>query len=47
MLTDGEEIPNPSTLETILTDPDHQDAIAFMRIEISVISANRELCQTR
>ena len=30
MLADGDEIPTPSTLETILTDADHQDAIAFL-----------------
>ena len=27
MIADGDEIPNPSSLETILTDSDHQDAI--------------------
>lgn len=35
MLADGDEIPNPSTLETILTDTDHQDAVAFIPIEVS------------
>lgn len=35
MLADGEEIPKPSTLERILKDNDHQDAVAFMTIEIS------------
>jgi hypothetical protein len=37
MLADGDEIPTPSTLETILTDADHQDAIAFLLIEVSVV----------
>lgn len=47
MLVDGEEIPQPSTLESILTDADHQDAVAFMPIEVSeTILANRELCIT-
>ena len=44
MLADNEEIPHPSTLETILTDVDHQDAIAFILIEVSdAILANPEL----
>jgi predicted RNase H-like HicB family nuclease len=36
MIEDGDQIPNPSTLETILTDQDHQDAIAFLVIEVNV-----------
>ena len=35
MVTDGDEIPPPSSLEIVLTDPDHQDAIAFLVIEIA------------
>jgi hypothetical protein len=45
MLADGDEIPTPSTLETILTDTDHQDAIAFMPIEVSdAILNHQKLC---
>lgn len=45
MLTDGDDIPHSSTLETILTDPDHQDAVAFMPIELSdTIFSHQELC---
>jgi hypothetical protein len=45
MLADGDEIPTPSTLETILTDADHQDAIAFLLIEVSeAILKHQELC---
>ncbi|WP_017294802.1 type II toxin-antitoxin system HicB family antitoxin [Geminocystis herdmanii] len=45
MLADGDEIPHPSTLETILIDRDHQDAVAFMPIEISgTIFSHQELC---
>lgn len=40
MPADGEKIPDPSPLETILTDPDHQDAIAFMRVEVYAITSN-------
>ncbi|MEA5511593.1 type II toxin-antitoxin system HicB family antitoxin [Crocosphaera sp. UHCC 0190] len=44
ILADGEQIPEPSTLETILNDADHQDAVAFMTIEISdTILAKLEL----
>ncbi|CCQ57371.1 type II toxin-antitoxin system HicB family antitoxin [Crocosphaera watsonii] len=35
MLADEGKIPNPSTLDTILTDSDHVDAAAFMLIEVS------------
>ena len=35
MIEDGDEISNPSSLEIILTDQDHQDAIAFLVIEIA------------
>ena len=34
MLDDEEEIPNPSTLETILSQPEQMDAIAFLVIQI-------------
>jgi predicted RNase H-like HicB family nuclease len=45
MLADGDEIPTPSTLETILTDADLQDAIAFLLIEVSeAILNHQELC---
>lgn len=36
MIKDGDEIPNPSTLETILNNEAHQDAIAFLVIEVNV-----------
>ncbi|TRT62608.1 MAG: HicB family protein [Microcystis aeruginosa Ma_QC_C_20070703_M131] len=42
MLADGDEIPTPSTLETILTDADHQDAIAFLLIEVSEAILNHQ-----
>ena len=35
MVEDGDEIPTPSSLEIILRDRDHQDAIAFLVIEIA------------
>ena len=35
MVADGDEIPPPSPLEIVLTDPDHQEAIAFLVIEIA------------
>ena len=35
MIEDGDEIPTPSSLEIVLTDPDHQDAISFLVIEIA------------
>jgi predicted RNase H-like HicB family nuclease len=45
MLADGDKIPTPSTLETILSDADHQDAVAFMPIEVSdAILTHQELC---
>lgn len=45
MLANDDEIPTPSTLETILTDTDHQDAIAFMPIEVSdAILNHQQLC---
>ena len=45
MLADGEEIPPPSPLETILTYADHQDAVAFIPIEVSdSILNHQELC---
>ncbi|MEA5534753.1 type II toxin-antitoxin system HicB family antitoxin [Crocosphaera sp. XPORK-15E] len=36
MIEDGDNIPLPNPLETILNEPDHQDAIAFMMIETSI-----------
>ena len=36
MLEDGDAIPNPSPLEIIIRDDDHQDAIAFLVINISI-----------
>ena len=35
MLEDRDEIPTPSSLEIVLTNPDHQDATAFLVIEIA------------
>ncbi|MDJ0662427.1 MAG: type II toxin-antitoxin system HicB family antitoxin [Crocosphaera sp.] len=35
MIADGDIIPQPSTLESILKDKEHQDAFAFMTVEIS------------
>jgi predicted RNase H-like HicB family nuclease len=35
MLADGDQIPPPSHLETIVTDADQKDAIAFFVIDIS------------
>lgn len=40
MVADGDEIPVPSSLETILSDSDHQDAIAFLVIHIPDIILN-------
>jgi len=34
MIADGDIIPEPSSLETIFEDVDHQDAIAFIVINI-------------
>ncbi|MFM6063299.1 MAG: type II toxin-antitoxin system HicB family antitoxin [Microcystis panniformis] len=42
MLADGDEIPTPSTLETILTDADHQEAITFLPIEVSEAIFNHQ-----
>ncbi len=45
MIADGDVIPNPSTLESILKDKDHQDAVAFTTVEISeAILNNEKLC---
>ena len=45
MLADGNELPTPSTLENILTDADHQDAIAFLLIKVSeAILKHQEFC---
>ncbi len=45
MIEDGDFIPDPSALETILTDPDHQDAIAYLVINIpsKLIKSSLEL----
>ncbi|MEA5536894.1 hypothetical protein [Crocosphaera sp. XPORK-15E] len=37
-LAKDEEIPTPSTLETILTDTDHQDSIAFEKSMITYLA---------
>jgi predicted RNase H-like HicB family nuclease len=34
MLADGDQIPQPSNLETIVTDVDQKDAVAFLLIDI-------------
>ncbi|MGH2415716.1 MAG: type II toxin-antitoxin system HicB family antitoxin [Microcystaceae cyanobacterium] len=34
MLCDSDEIPSPSSLETILASPDTEDAIAFIVIDV-------------
>ena len=36
MLEDGDFIPNPSPLEVIIQDIDHQDAIAFLVIDVHI-----------
>jgi hypothetical protein len=36
MLEDEDEIPIPSSLEVILTDPDHSDTLVFFVIEIPI-----------
>ncbi|MCB8758969.1 type II toxin-antitoxin system HicB family antitoxin [Planktothrix agardhii] len=41
MVADGDEIPVPSSLETILSDSDHQDAIVFLVIHIPDKTFNR------
>ncbi|MGK7879431.1 MAG: type II toxin-antitoxin system HicB family antitoxin [Crocosphaera sp.] len=44
MVADGDVIPKPSTLESILKDKDYQDAVAFITIEISeAILTNEKL----
>jgi predicted RNase H-like HicB family nuclease len=35
MSEDGDLIPDPTPLETIISDPDHQEAIAFLVIHVS------------
>ncbi|MCP2730911.1 type II toxin-antitoxin system HicB family antitoxin [Limnofasciculus baicalensis] len=35
MIADGDEIPSPSNLETILSQPDQNEAIAFLIIQIT------------
>ncbi len=45
MVADGDVIPTPSTLENILKDNDHQDAVAFTTVDISEATLNNEkLC---
>jgi hypothetical protein len=34
MSEDGDLIPDPTPLETIISDPDHQEAIAFLVIRV-------------
>jgi predicted RNase H-like HicB family nuclease len=34
MLADGDQIPQPSNLESIVTDADQKDAVAFLVIDI-------------
>lgn len=34
MIADGDEIPSPSNLETIVSQPEQNEAIAFMVIQI-------------
>ena len=36
MLEDGDSIPDPSPLETIILDDDHKDAVAFLVINVSI-----------
>jgi predicted RNase H-like HicB family nuclease len=36
MIEDGDKISEPTSLETILTDQDHQDAIAYLVINVSI-----------
>jgi predicted RNase H-like HicB family nuclease len=35
MIEDGDQIPAPTSLEKILNDPDHQDATAYLVINLS------------
>ena len=45
MQKDGEEIPEPSSLEQILSDPLHQDAVAFIPVTVSeAFLATAQLC---
>lgn len=43
MIEDGDSIPTPSSLEIVLTDPDQQDATAFLVIEIADNLLTREV----
>ena len=43
MIEDGDAIPTPSSLEIVLTDPDHQDATAFLVVEIADNLLRREV----
>ncbi len=36
IIEDGDFIPNPSSLEVIISDDDHQDAIAFLIVNVSI-----------
>jgi predicted RNase H-like HicB family nuclease len=46
MLEDGDMIPQPTPLETIICDPLHQDAIAFLVISLpeEVLKQNLNHC---
>ncbi|MGK7954262.1 MAG: type II toxin-antitoxin system HicB family antitoxin [Crocosphaera sp.] len=47
MVADGDVIPTPSTLENILKDNDHKDAVAFTTVEISeAILTNQQMYVT-
>jgi predicted RNase H-like HicB family nuclease len=35
IIEDEDEIPAPSSLEVILADPDHADAVAFLAVEVA------------
>ena len=35
MLEDGDKIPDPSSLEDIMADPDYADAVAFLVVTVS------------
>lgn len=47
MLEDGDSIPKPSSLEVIISDNDHKDAIAFLVIsaEVDINKKTLELIQ--
>ena len=48
MIADGDVIPNPSILESILKAQEHQDAVAFTTVEISeAILTNEKMYVTK